>query len=186
VLPDQVCVPAKAGSIVCFSSLTPHMTGPNTTDGIRKAYICQYARDGAPPLARSLQLGGVAGLFGTQTSPPWRIHGAGVCAVGSEDGTLATRTASPADDPHRQCAHVLSLPSRCLSPLPRLIKSEALPRRIKSRLSKVRTRCTESEASDSLCCVCFWRRLRAEGRAARGAAGQAVAAGGGRRRGGGE
>jgi hypothetical protein len=45
----QVCVPAKAGSIVCFSSLTPHMTGPNTTDGIRKAYICQYARDGAPP-----------------------------------------------------------------------------------------------------------------------------------------
>eukprot|EP01047_Picozoa_sp_COSAG01_P043897 COSAG01_NODE_3926_length_5528_cov_26.315344_3_plen_113_part_00 len=44
---DAVCVPAKAGSIVVFSSLTPHMTGPNNTDKVRKAYICQYARDGA-------------------------------------------------------------------------------------------------------------------------------------------
>lgn len=41
-----VAVPASAGSIVVFSSLTPHMTGANTTTGVRKAYICQYARDG--------------------------------------------------------------------------------------------------------------------------------------------
>ena len=33
-----------------FSSLTPHSTGPNTTDGVRKAYIVQYAPDGAEVL----------------------------------------------------------------------------------------------------------------------------------------
>jgi phytanoyl-CoA hydroxylase len=52
-----------AGGVVVFSSLTPHMTGPNTTDEARKAYILQYAPQGAerlegdpaagPPAARS-------------------------------------------------------------------------------------------------------------------------------------
>jgi ectoine hydroxylase-related dioxygenase (phytanoyl-CoA dioxygenase family) len=37
----------SAGSIAVFSSLTPHRTGPNTTDAVRKAYILQYAADGA-------------------------------------------------------------------------------------------------------------------------------------------
>jgi len=45
--PDAVPVPARAGSIVVFSSLTPHCTGPNRTDEVRKAYIVQYAPDGA-------------------------------------------------------------------------------------------------------------------------------------------
>ena len=42
-------VPADvpAGGAVVFSSLTPHMTGPNTTDAVRKAYIVQYAPAGA-------------------------------------------------------------------------------------------------------------------------------------------
>jgi ectoine hydroxylase-related dioxygenase (phytanoyl-CoA dioxygenase family) len=47
-----------AGSIAVFSSLTPHMTGPNMTDHVRKSYILQYAPDGAvmhprdePPVA---------------------------------------------------------------------------------------------------------------------------------------
>ena len=40
-----VCV--KAGDIVVFSSLTPHRTGPNLTDAVRKTYILQYAPDGA-------------------------------------------------------------------------------------------------------------------------------------------
>jgi ectoine hydroxylase-related dioxygenase (phytanoyl-CoA dioxygenase family) len=44
-------VPARAGSIVVFSSLTPHCTGPNRTDGVRKAYIVQLAPDGAVALA---------------------------------------------------------------------------------------------------------------------------------------
>jgi len=46
--PDAaIPVPVKAGDIVVFSSLTPHRTGPNLTDKIRKAYILQYAPDGA-------------------------------------------------------------------------------------------------------------------------------------------
>jgi phytanoyl-CoA hydroxylase len=53
-LPDAVegavAVPAPAGSIVAFSSLTPHWTGPNRTDEARSAYIVQYAPDGAEAL----------------------------------------------------------------------------------------------------------------------------------------
>ncbi len=45
--PDAVAVEARAGDIVVFSSLTPHATGPNTTDEVRKAYIVQLAPDGA-------------------------------------------------------------------------------------------------------------------------------------------
>jgi hypothetical protein len=33
-----------------FSSLTPHLTGPNTTGAVRKAYILQYAPAGAEVL----------------------------------------------------------------------------------------------------------------------------------------
>jgi phytanoyl-CoA hydroxylase len=47
-VPDAVCVPAKAGDIIAFSSLAPHRTGPNRRRGtVRKAYILQYAPDGA-------------------------------------------------------------------------------------------------------------------------------------------
>ena len=46
-----VAVPLRAGSIAVFSSLTPHMTGPNlSADHERKAYIVQYAPDGAQVL----------------------------------------------------------------------------------------------------------------------------------------
>ena len=45
--PDgAVPVPARAGSIVVFSSLTPHRTGPNATGEVRKTYIVQFAPDG--------------------------------------------------------------------------------------------------------------------------------------------
>ena len=37
----------RAGGCVVFSSLTPHLTGPNTTNEVRKAYILQYAPEGA-------------------------------------------------------------------------------------------------------------------------------------------
>jgi phytanoyl-CoA hydroxylase len=36
-----------AGGVVVFSSLTPHLTGPNVTDTVRKAYILQYSPAGA-------------------------------------------------------------------------------------------------------------------------------------------
>jgi phytanoyl-CoA hydroxylase len=60
-----VPAPVRAGGGVVFSSLTPHMTGPNTTDAVRKTYILQYAPNGAevllgdpfagPPAARVTQ-----------------------------------------------------------------------------------------------------------------------------------
>lgn len=44
---NPLAAPVPAGGAVVFSSLTPHLTGPNTTDGVRKAYILQYAPAGA-------------------------------------------------------------------------------------------------------------------------------------------
>jgi ectoine hydroxylase-related dioxygenase (phytanoyl-CoA dioxygenase family) len=43
-------VPVRAGSVVVFSSLTPHATGHNVTAEVRKAYIVQFAPDGAVAL----------------------------------------------------------------------------------------------------------------------------------------
>jgi ectoine hydroxylase-related dioxygenase (phytanoyl-CoA dioxygenase family) len=45
--PDAVPCELPAGGAVAFSSLTPHATGPNRTDAVRKAYIVQFAPDGA-------------------------------------------------------------------------------------------------------------------------------------------
>lgn len=45
--PEKIAAPVRAGGVVVFSSLTPHLTGPNTTDAVRKAYILQYAPAGA-------------------------------------------------------------------------------------------------------------------------------------------
>jgi len=49
-VPDAVAAEVPAGGAVVFSSLTPHLTGPNTTDTVRKAYILQYAPTGAAVL----------------------------------------------------------------------------------------------------------------------------------------
>lgn len=45
--PDPAVAEVRAGGAVVFSSLTPHLTGPNRTDEVRKAYILQYAPTGA-------------------------------------------------------------------------------------------------------------------------------------------
>jgi phytanoyl-CoA hydroxylase len=45
--PEALAVPVREGSVVVFSSLMPHRTGPNLTAGVRKSYILQYAPDGA-------------------------------------------------------------------------------------------------------------------------------------------
>ena len=42
-----VPAPVRAGGIVVLSSLTPHRTGPNRTRDVRKAYIVQFAPEGA-------------------------------------------------------------------------------------------------------------------------------------------
>jgi phytanoyl-CoA hydroxylase len=44
---DPALAEVRAGGAVVFSSLTPHLTGPNTTEAVRKAYILQYAPSGA-------------------------------------------------------------------------------------------------------------------------------------------
>jgi ectoine hydroxylase-related dioxygenase (phytanoyl-CoA dioxygenase family) len=49
-VPDAVPAEVPAGGAVVFSSLTPHLTGPNATDHVRKAYILQYAPAGATVL----------------------------------------------------------------------------------------------------------------------------------------
>jgi ectoine hydroxylase-related dioxygenase (phytanoyl-CoA dioxygenase family) len=48
--PAKVAAPVRAGGAVVFSSLTPHLTGPNLTDDVRKAYILQYAHAGSVAL----------------------------------------------------------------------------------------------------------------------------------------
>ena len=45
--PEALAVPVREGSVVVFSSLMPHRTGPNVTASVRKSYILQYAPDGA-------------------------------------------------------------------------------------------------------------------------------------------
>jgi len=45
--PEAIPAPVRAGGMVVFSSLMPHRTGPNLTQSVRKAYILQYAPDGA-------------------------------------------------------------------------------------------------------------------------------------------
>ena len=52
---DAVPLEVSMGSIAVFSSLTPHRTGPNLSRGVRKAYILQYAPDGARIIPRQGQ-----------------------------------------------------------------------------------------------------------------------------------
>lgn len=47
-----VAAPVRAGDVVVFSSLTPHMTGANVSDKVRKALILQYAPDGIAQVER--------------------------------------------------------------------------------------------------------------------------------------
>ncbi|HEV2310294.1 MAG TPA: phytanoyl-CoA dioxygenase family protein [Acidimicrobiia bacterium] len=56
--PDgAVAAELPAGGAVVFSSLTPHLTGPNLTDAVRKAYIVQYAPVGVRRLEGDWQHG---------------------------------------------------------------------------------------------------------------------------------
>ncbi len=59
----------KAGGAVFFSSLTPHLTGPNSSNNVRKAYIVQYARHDAIVLEGNAADGAPTGSH-TVTSEP--------------------------------------------------------------------------------------------------------------------
>ena len=57
--PDAVALPVPAGGIAVFSSLTPHATGPNRSETVRKSYIVQFAPDGARGLREDSESGEV-------------------------------------------------------------------------------------------------------------------------------
>lgn len=59
--PSVVVAEVPAGGAAVFSSLTPHLTGPNTTDQVRKAYIVQYAPAGSEVLQGDPKLGPPSG-----------------------------------------------------------------------------------------------------------------------------
>ncbi|MBO0727821.1 MAG: phytanoyl-CoA dioxygenase family protein [Acidimicrobiaceae bacterium] len=56
-----VAAEVPSGGAVFFSSLTPHLTGPNTSSDVRKAYILQYAPVGAQTLQGDPAQGGPTG-----------------------------------------------------------------------------------------------------------------------------
>ena len=47
ILEDRLVAVRGTGGIAVFSSLTPHLTGPNRSDAVRKTYILQYTPAGA-------------------------------------------------------------------------------------------------------------------------------------------
>ncbi len=81
--PTAVPAPVPAGGIVVFSSLTPHSTGPNSTASVRKAYIVQYAPEGATV---RIETEAGAGAVEQRCDDPDRqfpilVHGAAVGAI---------------------------------------------------------------------------------------------------------
>ncbi|MCX6535670.1 MAG: phytanoyl-CoA dioxygenase family protein [Actinobacteria bacterium] len=59
----------KAGGAVFFSSLTPHLTGPNNSNDVRKAYIVQYARHDAVVLEGNAADGAPTGSHTIASEP---------------------------------------------------------------------------------------------------------------------
>ena len=66
---DPLVAEVKAGGAVFFSSLTPHLTGPNFTNSTRKAYIVQYASFDARVLEGSAEIGDATGSHAISDEP---------------------------------------------------------------------------------------------------------------------
>ena len=66
---DPLVAEVKAGGAVFFSSLTPHLTGPNFTNSTRKAYIVQYASSGARVLEGNAEIGDATGSHAISDEP---------------------------------------------------------------------------------------------------------------------
>ena len=66
---DPLVAEVKAGGAVFFSSLTPHLTGPNFTNSTRKAYIVQYASSDARVLEGSAEIGDATGSHAISDEP---------------------------------------------------------------------------------------------------------------------
>ena len=66
---EPLIAEVKAGGAVFFSSLTPHLTGPNFTNFTRKAYIVQYASSDARVLEGSAEMGDATGSHAISDEP---------------------------------------------------------------------------------------------------------------------
>ena len=66
---EPLIAEVKAGGAVFFSSLTPHLTGPNFTNSTRKAYIVQYASSDARVLEGSAEIGDATGSHAISDEP---------------------------------------------------------------------------------------------------------------------
>jgi len=66
---EPLVAEVKAGGAVFFSSLTPHLTGPNFTNSTRKAYIVQYASSGARVLEGNAEIGDAIGSHAISDEP---------------------------------------------------------------------------------------------------------------------
>ena len=66
---EPLVAEVKAGGAVFFSSLTPHLTGPNFTNSTRKAYIVQYASSDARVLEGSAEIGDATGSHAISDEP---------------------------------------------------------------------------------------------------------------------
>jgi ectoine hydroxylase-related dioxygenase (phytanoyl-CoA dioxygenase family) len=73
--PGAVPVEALAGSIVVFTSLTPHATGANRTAGPRKAYIVQLALDGTCQVRSNPDTGAIEKLAQNDPARQFLITG---------------------------------------------------------------------------------------------------------------
>ncbi|HET6861266.1 MAG TPA: phytanoyl-CoA dioxygenase family protein [Streptomyces sp.] len=69
---EKVPVPVRAGSLVVFSSLTPHKSGENRSGSTRKAYLVEYAPQGAHLLVGD-PLTGEPAKEAPLSNPGWRF-----------------------------------------------------------------------------------------------------------------
>lgn len=67
-----VPLPVRAGSLIVFSSLTPHMSDANVTSAVRKAYIMEYTPMGARLLVGDPEEGPPTGTADTEQQR-WRF-----------------------------------------------------------------------------------------------------------------
>lgn len=73
---DGTPLEAPAGSVICFSSLLPHATGPNESGMVRKAYILQYTVEEAAYLRGDPEAGPPTGREPVRDLPDtrqWRL-----------------------------------------------------------------------------------------------------------------
>lgn len=90
---EKVPVPVRAGSLVVFSSLTPHKSGENLGGDTRKAYLIEYAGQGARLLVGDPR-SGVPAKEAPLSNPSWRfpvLRDGKSVALGDRSSTSAGR-----------------------------------------------------------------------------------------------